>query len=111
VKLSELIPWEEFEEKYASNFSSTKGAPAIPFRVALGSLLVKERMGLSDRATVDYISENPYVQYFLGYSSFLTEPPFDASSIVNFRKRITPEMLSEINGHIVKITYCLRQIL
>jgi len=102
VKLSELIPWEQFEEKYASNFSSTKGAPATPFRVALGSLLVKERMGLSDRATVDYISENPYVQYFLGYSSFLTEPPFDASSIVNFRKRITPEMLSEINGHIVK---------
>ena len=102
VKLESLIPWDEFEEKYASQFPSKTGAPALPFRVALGALLVKERMNMSDRATVDYIAENPYVQYFLGYSSFLEEPPFDASSMTHFRKRISADMLAEINEHIVR---------
>lgn len=102
VKLESYIPWEDFEEKYASQFTSNKGAPAISFRIALGSLLVKERMSMSDRDTVDYIAENPYVQFFLGYDSFLTEPPFDASSMTNFRKRISDKMLAEINDQIVK---------
>ena len=101
VKLESLIPWEEFEEEYASLFPSSTGAPALSFRIALGTLLVKERMGLSDRATVEYITENPYVQYFLGYSSFLSNKPFDASTITHFRKRITAEMLASINEHIV----------
>ena len=32
VKLASIIPWDEFEEKYASNFTSSKGAPALSFR-------------------------------------------------------------------------------
>ena len=38
VIMSKIIPWEEFEEEYAKNFSENKGAPAKPFRIALGSL-------------------------------------------------------------------------
>jgi hypothetical protein len=40
--MSKIIPWEEFEEEYAKNFSENKGAPAKPFRMALGSLIIKE---------------------------------------------------------------------
>ena len=69
VIMSELIPWQEFEEEYATNFSETgMGAPAKPFRIALGSLIIKERLGTSDRETVEQIRENPYLQYFLGIS-------------------------------------------
>jgi transposase, IS5 family len=51
------------------------GAPALPFRVALGSLIIKEKLGISDRETVEQIKENPYLQYFIGqrhYSSVET---------------------------------------
>ncbi len=37
--MAELIPWAEFEEKYAENFSETMGAIAKPFRMALGALI------------------------------------------------------------------------
>jgi transposase, IS5 family len=53
VIMSELIPWQEFEEEYAKNFSEIGiGAPAKPFRIALGSLIIKERLGTSDRESV-----------------------------------------------------------
>ena len=65
VVMAELIPWLEFEEEYAENFSEGMGAPAKPFRVALGALIIKEKLGISDRETVEQIKENPYLQYLL----------------------------------------------
>ena len=35
------------------------GAPAKPFRMALGASNVKEKLGISDRKTVEQIKENP----------------------------------------------------
>ena len=98
IRLARLIPWEEFEETYAEHFTdSDMGAPAKPFRVALGSLLIKERQKITDRETVEQIRENPYLQYLIGKAAFSDEEPFDASMMVHFRKRITDEMLREIN--------------
>ena len=59
VRMANLIPWDEFEEEYAKNFACDIGAPALPFRMALGSLIIKERLGISDRETVEQIKENP----------------------------------------------------
>ena len=51
------------------------------------------------------IQENPYLQYFCGYSCFDdSKPPFDASLMVHFRKRITPEVLAEIKEMIIAPT-------
>jgi transposase, IS5 family len=101
IKLAELIPWEEFEEKYAEQFSeSGLGAPAKSFRVALGSLIIKEKMDIPDEEVVEQIRENHYLQYFIGKEEYRDELPFDSSMMVHFRKRITAEMLSEINERI-----------
>ena len=53
VIMAELIAWKEFESKYAENFSETMGAIAKPFRMALGALIIKEKLGISDRETVE----------------------------------------------------------
>lgn len=45
VKLAELIPWETVEADYAEQFSDSMGAPAKSFRVALGALIIKEKLG------------------------------------------------------------------
>ena len=100
IELSRIIPWEEFEEKYAEKFDEETGAPAKSFRMAFGALLIKEKLGLTDRETVEQIRENPYLQYLLGIHGYTNEAPFDASMMVHFRKRITAEMISEINERI-----------
>lgn len=58
---------------------------------------------LDDRETVDQISENIYMQYFLGYSSFTSEVPFDASLFVEFRKRLGMDILNIINEKIASL--------
>lgn len=76
---------------------------AKPLRLALGALLIQQEYGYSDEEIVLQIQENPYLQYFCGYSGFDdSKPPFDSSSMVHFRKRITPEILSEINEMIIQ---------
>jgi hypothetical protein len=69
VIMEKMIPWSEFEAEYAAMFSSEIGAPAKPFRMALGALIIKEKLGTSDRETVEQIRENPYLQYFIGMST------------------------------------------
>lgn len=102
VIMSKIIPWEEFEEEYAKNFSENKGAPAKPFRMALGSLIIKEILGISDRETVEQIKENPYLQYFIGLEVYENEEPFDASMLVHFRQRIGMDLVNQINKKMVK---------
>jgi hypothetical protein len=99
VRLSKLIPWEEIEGEYAKQFAeSGMGAPAIVARVALGALIIQEKLGLTDEEVVEQIRENPYLQYFIGYGEYRDEEPFDASMMVHFRKRLGLEELSGING-------------
>lgn len=102
VRLAKLIPWGEFEKEYVRHFPSKTGNPAKPFRMALGALLIKEMKNLTDEELVEDIRENPYYQYLLGLECYQDDPPFEASSLVHFRKRISREMLSEINEKIVK---------
>jgi vacuolar-type H+-ATPase subunit F/Vma7 len=102
IRLAELVPWETFEGEYAEQFSPEQGAPAKTFRVALGALIIKEKLGISDEETVEQIRENPYLQYFLGLSEYSDKAPFEASMMVHFRKRLNLEFVGRINEQIVK---------
>ncbi|WP_371265370.1 IS5 family transposase [Pleurocapsa sp. PCC 7319] len=106
VIMAELIPWSDFESEYAENFSETMGAIAKPFRMALGALIIKEKLGISDRETVEQIRENPYLQYFLGMSDYSNQAPFDASMMVYFRERIDLDLVNKIN---IKMVNNLRE--
>ena len=101
VKLAGIMPWDFIEDVYAESMSENDGAPAISSRIAFGSLYIKENENLVDRRTVEYIAENPYMQYFLGLQEFRDEPLFDASMMVHFRKRFPAEKIEEINRLIV----------
>ena len=101
VRLAELVPWQRFEKQYAALFSPGQGAPAKPFRMALAALIIRERLNCTDDELVEQIRENPYLQFFLGFETFTHEYPFDSSMMVHFRKRISNEMLCEINEALV----------
>ncbi len=102
IIMAGLVPWEEFEQEYAQNFAEDIGAPALPFRMALGSLIIKEKLGISDRETVEQIKENPYLQYFIGQKGYSNEAPFDASLLVRFRERINVDLVNKINQRMVE---------
>jgi transposase, IS5 family len=104
VKLAAIIPWWEFEDRYAACFKSFgKGEKAYTVRVALGSLLIQTKLGMPDREIVNQIMENPYLQYFLGYERYDdSKPPFDASLLVHFRKRLSKDILIVVNELIAK---------
>lgn len=97
VRLSKIVPWAQIEQRYAVHLNQEQGAPALSARIALGSLIIKEKLGLSDEETVEQIRENPYLQYFLGYEAYRDEQPFDPSMMVHFRKRLGDEIVNEIN--------------
>jgi transposase, IS5 family len=101
VKMAELIPWEDCESEYAEQLSENMGAPSKSFRMALGALIIKERLGTSDVETVEQIRENPYLQYFLGLSEYSDEAPFDSSMMVHFRKRLDMNWVGRINEAVV----------
>ena len=104
VALASMIPWDEICNLYLKHVGlSSTGRPPINPRIVIGSVIIKHMCNLDDRETVDQISENVYMQYFLGYSSFSNQAPFDASLFVEFRKRLGCEHLNAINERIVSL--------
>ena len=103
VKKAEMIPWDEIEQRYAKLFTNRKGNVAKPLRLALGACIIQAEYGFSDEEVALQIQETAYLQFFCGYSEYNDEKlPFDPSLMVYFRKRLTPEILGEINEMIIQ---------
>jgi len=103
VQLAVSISWDDIVGIYRTqlnNFST--GASNINPRVAIGVLMVKHLLNISDRDTIIAIQENIFIQYFLGFDSFVYEEPFNASLFVEIRKRLGMEYVEQINDLIFK---------
>ena len=101
VQLAKIIPWDEIEKEYAFMFPSDRGNVAKPVRMALGSLIIQTRCGYTDRETVQQITENPYLQYFIGLKEYQLTKPFTPVAMVKFRKRFNAKRLAKINEMII----------
>ena len=101
VLLSKQIPWDDLVGLYLKyNPAKPTGRPSLNPRVLIGAVIIKHILHLDDRETVAQITENMYLQYFLGYSSYIKEPPFDASLFVDIRKRLGEELIADMNERI-----------
>ncbi len=78
------------------------GRPALPVRVVLRALIIKEKKRISDEELVEDIRESSYLQYFRGYEEYKDEVPFDPSMMVHLRKRLSGDILKEINMLIIE---------
>ncbi|WP_395151203.1 transposase [uncultured Allofournierella sp.] len=94
VRLAKAIDWQELERQYAHHFGRA-GNQALPLRVAFGSLVIRQALELSDKQTVQMIRESPYLQYFIGMTSFEYQLPFVAHSMVGFRQRIPAQQIGQ----------------
>jgi hypothetical protein len=55
IILARQIPWDDLEKTYGRQFCDDNGSPAKSARIALGALIIKERLVTTDRETVEQI--------------------------------------------------------
>ena len=102
IVLSKVIPWDMLASLYRKQmYNHNTGAEGINARLILGSVIIKHMLVISDREVIEQIKENMYLQYFVGYSSFTHEAPFDASLFVQIRKRLNKDVMNQINESVV----------
>lgn len=88
VKLAELVPWDVLAAIYIRKLDASAGRKSVDVRIVLAALIVKHKLNLDDRGTIQMIQENIYLQYFCGLPSLTTEKVFDPSLFVDIRKRM-----------------------
>src|SRR5690625_553223 len=81
-----------------------KAARVLTPRVAVGALIIKHLLNLSDRETISMIKENPYMQYFLGLNHFQPKAVFDPSLFVDLRKRMQLTNYDKINRLLINMS-------
>ena len=96
IRLSQAIPWVEFEEAFAKHYSKTTGAPSKPIRLMVGLLLLKQLESLSDEDVVVRFKRDAYYQVFCGLTEFSRDLPCDSTELVKFRQRIGKEGFEKI---------------
>ncbi len=70
--------------------------------MVIGALIVKHKLGLDDRGTVEMISENIYLQYFFGLTFFQTKAPFHPTVFVDIRKRMGAASFDKWNELVIE---------
>jgi IS5 family transposase len=93
VQLAKKIDWSRFETALASCYTEDMGAPAKATRLMVGLQYLKYTFNESDESVVARWVENPYWQYFCGFTHMQHEVPLDASSMSRWRKRVGAERL------------------
>ena len=102
LRIAELIPWEELEDEYRKHFSDV-GRPAKDAQLIIGLLLLKHMTGQSDEGLVAEVLENPYMQAFCGFRSFITEDVLDSSTLTKMRERLGLEFFKELERKTYKV--------
>jgi len=90
IQLADTIPWSKFETEFKKYYTG-EGRPPKPIRLMVGILLLKQLKNLSDESIVEHWKQNPYFQYFCGFSDYQASVPCHSTELVKFRNRIGKE--------------------
>ena len=102
IQLSSITPWDDLVSEYIKSLNPNFGAPGIDPRVAVGSLIVKHKLNLSDEETIRTIQENIFIQYFLGLDRYHPEPLFHPAVFVDLRKRMGVANYDNVSQKIIQ---------
>ena len=85
------------DESIVEGECTNAGRNPFPVRLVLGILIAQAILNLSDRGICKLVSESPYLQKFLGYTSYSADNTIHASNLVHFRIRLDIQTMQEIN--------------
>ena len=105
IALGNLLPWDELVNIYKKKFSSNMGAKSINPRHIIGAFIVKHKLGLSDEQTLLIISENPYMQFFLGLGHYQPDMLFSPTLFVEMRKKLGDQTFDEFSKAIMRVAH------
>jgi IS5 family transposase len=96
IQLARKIDWPRFDAAFAGSYSQEMGAPAKAIRLMVGMQYLKYTFNESDESVVARWVENPYWQYFCGYTHMQHECPLHPTSLSRWRSRVGPGRLEEL---------------
>jgi IS5 family transposase len=103
VILADKINWNRFELSLADCYSIDNGRPAKDIRLMVGLLYLKYTFSISDENLPLLWVENPYWQYFCGFSYMQHKLPLEYTTLIKWRKRIGVEKLKELLKETINI--------
>lgn len=110
VRMESLVPWDEMAKVFLNSMSAGQGRPSVDLRIVLGVLMVKHIEGLSDERAIEYVQENIYAQFFIGLSSFQTDPVFVPHLLVTIRKRLSEAGARQLNDLLISAAAAAKAI-
>ncbi len=105
IQLGFHLPWDALVKIYISKFSDKYGTPLTNPRWIIGSLIIKHVLNLSDEETLQIISENPYMQFFLDCNSFNPKFLFSPTIFVDIRKRLGNDIFNQFSDELIRISF------
>jgi IS5 family transposase len=96
VQLAKKIDWNRFDMAFTACYTEDMGAPAKATRLMVGLQYLKYTFNESDESLVARWVENPYWQYFCGFTHMQHEAPVDPSSMSRWRKRVGVDRLESM---------------
>jgi transposase, IS5 family len=94
VQLARQIDWSRFDRAFADCYSPDMGAPAKAVRLMVGLHYLKHAFNESDESVMARWVENPYWQYFCGYTHMQHICPIHPTSMTKWRHRVGGQKLA-----------------
>ena len=110
VRLADKIDWPRFDAAFADSYCDELGAPGKAIRLMVGLQYLKFTFDESDESVVDRWIENPYWQYFCGFTHMQHEPPIDPSSMSRWRKRVGAQRLDLLLKETIELAVREKQL-
>jgi len=96
ILLANKIDWTSLDVAFVDTYCPDNGAPAKAIRLMVGLHYLKYTFNESDESVVDRWVENPYWQYFCGFTFLQHECPIHPTSMTKWRNRVGVERLEAL---------------
>lgn len=110
LQLADAIDWGRFDAAFADCYREDLGAPAKATRLMVGLQYLKYTFNESDESVVERWVENPYWQYFCGFTHMQHQAPIDPSSMSRWRKRVGAHRLELLLKETVDLAVRSKQL-
>jgi len=110
VVLANMIDWPTLEAALADCYHPDIGAPAKAARLMVGLHHLKYTFNESDESVVARWVENPYWQYFCGYTHMQHDCPIHPTSMTKWRNRVGVERLEELLKETIRLAVREKQL-